>query len=96
MFKIRVSKDGQSAEATLRVENGNTSYPVIFEGPLSLLVERYLNDAYGPFGHTINLSRANPIDLHYALSQSPFDFEVLEGAELVEVYDPEIPEGAVT
>jgi hypothetical protein len=55
-----------------------------------------LDNASGPFGHGLNTRFICPIDLHYALGQLGYEFEVTEGAELVESYDPEIPEGAVT
>jgi hypothetical protein len=55
-----------------------------------------LDKASGPFGHGLNTRFICPIDLHYALGQLGYEFEVTEGAELVESYDPEIPEDAVT
>lgn len=58
-----------------------------------------LRYAHGAFGHLIGTS-ASPIDLHAALMQEPLKSELrpelLEGAELVERYDPGIPDGAKT
>jgi hypothetical protein len=55
-----------------------------------------LNQSSGPFGHGLNTKFICPIDLHYALGQLGYDFEVTIGAEMIESYDPEIPEDAVT
>lgn len=61
------------------------------------ILNRNLEGASGAFGHILD-DFTTPIDLHYAVFSrlQQFSPQAIEGAELVEVYDPGIPEGAVT
>ena len=97
MFKILFDNE---TSVTLSVANGNESAPQEWNGDEDI-VKAYrflLRDAYGAFGHKLGTEFATPIDLHYAIftNLADFDPQVVEGAELVETYDPGIPEGAVT
>lgn len=97
MFKIQF-KSG--ASVSLYVSNGNEPGQQNWEGD-EFIVKSYrflLRDAYGAFGHSFDPEFATPIDLHYAVFTNLADFnpQVVEGAELVETYDPGIPDGAVT
>jgi hypothetical protein len=100
LFKVAVSKGGQTIELQLRVENGNDfAIPEYLGGnSLEYAVRNYLASAYGAFGHAIDPDSLTAIDLHAALAspRSPFTFEVLEGMEFVETYDPQIPADAIT
>lgn len=97
MFKIQFSDE---TTVSLSVTDGNESGKQNWEGD-EFAVKGYrfmLQDAYGAFGHTLGTEFATPIDLHYAVftKLAEFDPQVVEGADLVETYDPGIPEGAVT
>jgi hypothetical protein len=95
MFKIQF---GNGTAVSLYVANGNESAKQNWEGDSVKSFRFMLQNAYGAFGHTLGTEFATPIDLHYAVfsNLADFDPQVVEGAELVETYDPGIPEGAVT
>jgi hypothetical protein len=94
-----ISKTGIEAQLSLDVQDGNEYGTIGIDGD-ELLIRELLNrldGAYGAFGHPINIKSATAIDLDYALRQmQDLTVEVTEGAEMVEVYDPDIPAGAVT
>ena len=97
MFKIQFPS---AVTVSLFASDGNESAPQEWDGDEDI-VKAYrflLRDAYGAFGHSFDPEFANPIDLHYAVFTNLADFnpQVVEGAELVETYDPGIPDGAVT
>ncbi len=70
---------------------------VIDDSEFGYKVRESLEGAFGAFGHFLE-KETTAIDLYAALMQppSPFQVEILEGAELVEAIDPQIPEGAIT
>lgn len=97
MFKIQLNDE---TTVSLAVTDGNESDEQNWEGD-EFAVKGYrflLQNAYGAFGHSFDPEFATPIDLHYAVFTNLADFnpQVVEGAELVETYDPGIPDGAVT
>jgi hypothetical protein len=97
MFKIQFNDE---TTVSLFVTDGNESNEQVWEGD-EFAVQNYrflLQNAYGAFGHSFDTEFTTPIDLHYAVMSNLADFnpQVVEGAELVESYDPGIPEGAVT
>ena len=65
----------------------------------------WLKSATGAFGHLL-LSETTPIDLDTALKKGPpqylsrfmpdFKLELIEGAEILQNYSLNLPEGAVT
>lgn len=85
---------------SLDADRPNQSTPIIYEGTDYAVgeVKPVLRSCYGAFGHSIGDS-TSPIDLDFAM-KSPkmkqFQPVLIEGAELVKVYDPGIPDGAVT
>jgi hypothetical protein len=99
MFKMSLF-DGMVFVSIPEADSGNYFGPLLWEGNADLIgmAKFYLESAYGAFGHLFDLEFSSPIDLHYACLSSLADYapEVIEGAEYVEVYDPGIPEGAVT
>jgi hypothetical protein len=98
MFSLSITQASAVVTLTLFVEDPNEVGTVSIEGnnALALQVRQYLGNTYGAFGHLFDLTRTTAIDLHAALSQSPFVSEVLVGAEMVVEYDPQIPADAVT
>jgi hypothetical protein len=83
----------------VNVSNGNHQGPLAITPSDSIAADelrKQLDRSSGPFGHGLNTRFIAPIDLHYALEQLGYEFEVTIGSEIVESYDPEIPEGAVT
>lgn len=97
MLKLKITKGKKTAELSMYVADGNEKAVAVVDGDLDWELRQYLNnEAFGAFGHTINTRSTTAIDIHYALSQSQYEFEVLEGAELVEKYDPGIPPDAKT
>jgi hypothetical protein len=90
--------DDESAVISLDVEDGNQYGKAEMEGdkPLINVIEGYMLTASGAFGHRINLDSVSAIDLDYALRSSYLAVEITEGKEIVESYDPGIPEGALT
>jgi hypothetical protein len=97
MFKIEFGE--KQATVSLSSKGPNDYAEQRWEGrpePVAM-VRRYLDGASGAFGHLLD-DVTTPIDLHYAVFSrlERFSPVVVEGADLVEVYDPGIPEGAVT
>jgi hypothetical protein len=83
----------------VNVSNGNHQDSLAITPSDSIAADelrKQLDRSSGPFGHGLNTRFIAPIDLHYALGQLGYDFEVTIGAEMIESYDPEIPEDAVT
>lgn len=84
----------------LDADDGNESAMIQFEGDegtIEIVRDRLLR-SYGAFGHLMSES-TTPIDLDAALRGENFRLfkpQCIEGAELVERYDPGIPPGAVT
>ena len=95
MFKVRFY-DGTTV--SLLANSPNESARQLWEGDSVKACRFRLENAYGAFGHGLGLEFATPIDLHYAVFDrlAGFDPVVVEGAEMVEVYDSGIPEGSVT
>lgn len=98
MLKIDIKK----AAASISVDSSNPFEPsaVLIDGSAEArrILEHRLGFAFGAFGHSFNVDSASPVDTHHAVFTSLADFDpvVVEGADLVEDYDPGIPEGAVT
>lgn len=98
MFKIEFSR--KQASVSLDVNDPNDYAEQKWEARNAMAIDilkRNLDRASGAFGHLLS-DITTPIDLYYALftNLERFSPVVVEGAELVEVYDPGIPEGAVT
>jgi hypothetical protein len=85
---------------SLNSNDPNKSANIQIEGDekvVALVRDRLLR-SYGAFGHMIR-ETTTPIDLNAALKSDDFkEFrpQIVEGAELVGVYDPRIPPGAIT
>jgi hypothetical protein len=100
MFKYRF--DLIDVEVWLDVSDGNDFAETQWSGPDHRIesVKRYLNNAHGAFGHLIDADCTSPIDLDCAIAKIPqlqdVHPQLIEGAELVASYDPDLPEGAVT
>ena len=88
------------AAVTLNSADGNEPAPIVWSGGQAYIrhFKTRLDGAYGAFGHFLDLNVTTPIDLHYAVFTKLADFKprVTAGAEMVKVYDPGIPAGAVT
>jgi hypothetical protein len=99
MFQIEIKSRGEVTELFLNSSNGNEQSVLAIEptsGFLSELIQQQLSNASGAFGHGLTIQSITPIDLHYALVELGYEFNILEGMKLVESYNPEIPDGAVT
>ena len=100
MLELAINRNSQSIRAWVAVDNGNQAAALILEDrhaeELAQIIRRDLDGTTGAFGHLIDLQSVTPIDLHCVLSRLGYQFEVVRGSEMVEEYDPEIPEGAMT
>lgn len=100
MIKFQINSEDLAAYVQLDSERPNESKEINYSGD-SLLVEKIRNHVYGSygvFGHLIK-NVASPIDLYSILSRldsKVFKIKVLEGSEMVNSYDPGIPEGSLT
>jgi len=107
-MKYRITHAFGEAILTLEAESGNDRNPVQLR-PASTPasagdeitvqeIELQFFRKHGPFGHIFTPEMTSPYDLDHVLKQLPpkFTVEILEGAELVQSYDPDIPEGAIT
>jgi hypothetical protein len=84
---------------SLNAEEPQRLVPIIYEGePLGCnYIRSILINQVGLFGHLISLS-TTPIDLSASMMSSDmqrFKPELVEGSELLENYNPEIPDGAI-
>jgi len=101
MLELNVSDGLETVQIRLPVTDANEpAHPMYNDGDTDTRLERYiqrsLETSSGAFGHTIDPKSITPIDLHYALGQMGLVIEIVEGAEMVEEYNPAIPEGALT
>ena len=92
--------DDTDCTIALDVSDGNQYASTEIDGEKDLIedLKSYFARSTGAFGHLIDLESASAIDLDYALQSDvcPFDVEITEGEEIVEIYDSGIPEGALT
>lgn len=95
MLRIEVQYSDRPITVSLDADNPNEMADIAIAGDIPELFEYWLSSQYGAFGHMIG-DATTPIDLHYAIVSSGFPFKVLEGEKLVEKYDPDIPDGAMT
>lgn len=93
---VLVSVDTDDPNVTVPIEYEiDPDWAGLAEGML-LAYRAVINRGYGAFGHLIQ-GAASPIDLHAAILSIPnVSFEILEGAELIENWNPQIPAGAQT
>ena len=96
---IKYSFRTASGEGTVWLEcsDPNQRELLQYDGQF-LEFQEWLSSQSGAYGHLIK-SATSPVDLHYALlspSAQQFAPELIEGAELVQSYDPELPPGAIT
>ncbi len=101
MLELNVSDGSETVQLRLFVSDPNEpARPIFNDGNTDTRLERYiersLETASGAFGHTIDPKSITPIDLHYAIGRMGLAIEIIEGAEMIEEYDPDIPEGAIT
>lgn len=93
---VLVSVDTDDPNVTLPI---NYEIDPAFAGLAESMLPVYrnvINNAYGAFGHLIQGS-ASPIDLHAAILSIPkISFEIIQGAELIETWNPQIPAGSQT
>jgi hypothetical protein len=99
MFKINLVFD--EVFLSLESTSKNQPAPLKIEGSPEKVaqVRELLDGAYGAYGHIFDIEITTPLDLYFAAKNylnTEFTPIVVEGAELVETYDPGIPEGAVT
>jgi hypothetical protein len=98
MIRFRVETAHGDVEVSINVDDGHELGPLIYDGPEdAVTVTRgILSVACGAHGHLIG-EKTTPVDLHAALMQLPKLLpELLEGQELVQSYDVDLPEGSVT
>jgi len=100
-MKYLLTHDFGEVTIILEARTGNSRGPLQITGDeIPILELRYdFRDKHGAFGHRFDPESTTPIDLSHVLKTqlSPrFKVEILEGAELVKVYDPGIPEGVQT
>lgn len=92
MLRLKIS------DTEIRCSSDSPHKPgdVSITGNLEDSIRNRLRFAYGYAGHTFSLDedRAQPIELFFALRNSGFEVEILEGSELT---TPNVlPEGAVS
>jgi len=97
MILFRLS---EGVEVSLDSAEPNKYAPIQFAGDESAVrrVRDRLLTQYGAFGHALE-ETTTPIDLDAAMKSegmAEFSPQIVEGAEMVQVYDPGIPEVAVT
>lgn len=90
----------RGAIVSLDSSSPNQSAEIQYQGLPATVAEikRTLSSSYGAFGHLIGNS-ATPIDLDAAMKSErmkPYNPKLMEGEDLVQKYDPEIPPGAIT
>lgn len=78
----------------------NSKSVITYKGDQELvdIVKPVLESSYGAFGHKIG-SSTTAVDLDAAMMKpdmQQFRPEIIEGQELVNVWDPGIPDGSVT
>lgn len=95
MLKLKVEYYLRPIIVSVDADRPNQTAAIAAEGIAPEGFLNWLSERRGAFGHSIE-DATTPIDLHYAIATSGFPFEVLEGEKLVEKYDPDIPEGAMT
>jgi hypothetical protein len=98
VFKYEINVDNDKIYVSISANSPNERALLIYEGSEKgvAMVRDFVKNSYGAFGHTIG-EATSPIDLHYAMSnQKVFQATLIEGQDLAEKYDPDIPEGAVT
>lgn len=81
---------------TLQAKGPNSSGKIIYEGENREFVMLKLSSTYGAFGHGFNAKGDTPIDLDCALISTFGNDNIEVLGEIIESYDPEIPEGAMT
>jgi hypothetical protein len=101
MFELKITRGDETARLQLWSPDPNEPAPLIIndgvsDSPLQQFIRRSLDGAYGAFGHPIDLLNVTPIDLHCALKRLDLVCEIVRGSEMVEEYDPGIPEGSIT
>jgi hypothetical protein len=99
MLEIKIRSSGLTLTLDLNSSNGNEQGSLVIT-PSDLLeteeLRAKLNQSKGAFGHSLDTQALTPIDLVYALGMLGYAFDVTIGSEMVESYDPGIPEDAVT
>ena len=96
MFKVKITGRRQDsnnqAVLSLKVKDPNDLAPIIWKGDNS-----YQSAIYSAFGfrHSLSKDACNVFDLNAALISLKIDHEVIEGAELLDMPEAEIPEGAI-
>lgn len=98
MLKINVKSDSKEYSIFLDVDDPNKYGKLIYDDYLVFGWEfnNFISESYGAFGHILNPKSITPIDLHAALVKGNYKFEILEGEDMIKVYDPKIPDGAMT
>ena len=97
MIRYRLN---QGVEVFLNTDDPNETETIQFTGDESAVeqIRQLLGQSYGAFGHQID-EATTPIDLSAALQKPPmmqFDPQLIEGAGLVEIYDPGVPDDVQT
>lgn len=100
MIRYRLGLPEGQVIVSIAANNGNHSGLIQYEGEAEAIevLKEELPLLCGAFGHLIG-DTTTPIDLDAVMHKPDmqrFTPELLEGAELVERYDPGIPEGAIT
>lgn len=90
MFKIKLP----TLDVTISISSisPDNSAPIKFEGDAKGFVKE-LASMYGMYGHRIG-RLSTPLDLNAAIVKSGLDYEIIEGAEILEMPQEEIPAGA--
>ena len=107
MIQYKITANNAEVIITLDADDPNDFADVQYEGDSELLeiVKMWMSSATGAFGHFIG-ENTSPIDLDAAIKFGPkplllkfmpnYKWELLVGADLVKIYDPGIPKGALT
>lgn len=100
MLKWRVFDVDQAVEVWLGVDNPNGSDVIQYKGPKDSveLVKRDLENSGGLYGHLIG-EMTTPIDLEAAMLSEQMALyapELIEGQDILDAYENDIPEDAFT
>lgn len=100
MIRYRLELPEGAVTVSIASNDGNTTDQIIYEGEAEAIeaLKDELPVLTGAFGHLIG-SATTPIDLDAAMQRSEMQAykpELLEGRELVQRYNPGIPDGAKT
>lgn len=108
MFRILIKSIGINKDEITPSENLNTIVTIdsrrkfgdgemTIEGSNSEEVKGWISSQMGMYGHSLGDETNSPIDLVAALNLGKFiEWEIIEGADILNQETPELPKGAIS